>query len=187
MSPRRNIVYRIPFIIFSTFYSQFFKQIHLIIIMPYMYLSYKQIIKVSHIITYTLKKYENTDTNICLQLGLIIFSKLESSGICVISFGCPGCISINHIWAIGGIEKSNIYQYFKILYGLKKLFGGGGSSEDMIFGYSNCMFEFSILVHIMWLINDKYMGLLSAELIISLIYMCNILCGLVNTYEFLVA
>ena len=48
-----------------------------------------------------------------------------------------------------GIEKSNIYQYFKVLYGLGNMFWGGGSSEDMEFGGSNCMFEFSTLMHIM--------------------------------------
>ena len=40
-----------------------------------------------------------------------------------------------------GIEKSNIYQDFKILYELvHNFFLGGGSSEDMEFGAGNCMF-----------------------------------------------
>ena len=69
---------------------------------------------------------------------------------------------------MGGIEKSNIYQYFKILYGLGMIFLGGGSSEDMEFGASNCMFEFSTLMHIMLVLSDKYVGSLSAELILSL-------------------
>ena len=85
---------------------------------------------------------------------------------------------------MGGIEKSNIYLYFKVLYGLGNIFLGGGSSDDMEFGASNCMFEFSTLVHIMLVLSDKYMGSLSAELILSLIYMSIIVCGLVNTYEF---
>ena len=51
---------------------------HTSIIMPYLYLYYKTTIKVSHIINYTSKKYENIDTNICLQLGLISSCKMES-------------------------------------------------------------------------------------------------------------
>ena len=35
---------------------------------------------------------------------------------------------------MGGIDKSNIYQYFKVLYGLGNMFWGGGSSEDMELG-----------------------------------------------------
>ena len=85
------------------------------IIMPYLYLSYRTTIKVSHIITSTSKKYENTYTNTCLQLGLIHYFKLESPGFCGITLGCPGCWSSNHTWAMIGIEKSNIYQFFKIL------------------------------------------------------------------------
>ena len=81
--------------------------------MPYLYLSYKPTIKVSHIITSTSKTYENTDTNICLQLGLIRFSKPEIPGVCRISFGCPGCRYINHTRAMGGIEKSKIYKFLK--------------------------------------------------------------------------
>ena len=48
-----------------------------------------------------------------------------------------------------GIEKSNIYQYFKILYGLVHFSFGGGSSEDMEFRTGNCMSEFSTMMHIM--------------------------------------
>ena len=55
----------------------------------------------------------------------------------------------------------------------------------MEFGAGNCMFEFSTLMHIMLVLSDKYVGSLSAELILSLVYMCSILCGLVNTYDFL--
>ena len=105
-----EIVYTIPFIRFYPFYIQFFKQTHLIIIMPYLYLYYKTTIKVSQIITSTSKKYENIDTNICLQLGLISSSKLDSPGFCGISLG---------------IEKSNPYQYYKILYGLVKILWEG--------------------------------------------------------------
>ena len=48
-----------------------------------------------------------------------------------------------------GIEKSNIYQDSKILYGsVYNSFLGGGSSEDMEFGAGNCMFEFSTMMHI---------------------------------------
>ena len=83
---------------------------------------------------------------------------------------------------MGGIEKSNIYQYFKVLYGLGNICLGGGSSYDMEFGASNCMFEFSTLMHIMCVRSDKYVGSLIAELILSLIYMCIILCGLVHNY-----
>ena len=86
--------------------------------MPYLYLSYKKYIKISHIITSTSKKYEHAYTNIFLQLGLIHYCKLESPGVCGIALGCPGCRSSNHTWAMVGIEKSNIYQDFKILYGL---------------------------------------------------------------------
>ena len=32
----------------------------------------------------------------------------------------------------------------------------GGSSEDMEFGASNCMFEFSTLMHIMLVLSDKH-------------------------------
>ena len=48
-----------------------------------------------------------------------------------------------------GIEKSNIYQYFNILYGLEQIFLGGVRSEDMEFGAVNCRFEFITLIHIM--------------------------------------
>ena len=102
--------------------------------MPYLYLSYKPTIKVSHIITSTSKKYENIDTNILIQLGLIISSKLETPGVCGIAFGCPGFRSSNHTWAMGGIEKSNIYQYLKMLYGLGKIFGGGVAVKIWILG-----------------------------------------------------
>ena len=66
-------------------------------------------------------------------------------------------------------------------------FWGGGSIEDMVFGSTNCIFEYSNLVHIMWVLIDKYVGVLSEELILYLIYMSSILCGLINTYDFLVA
>ena len=77
-----------------------------------------------------------------------------------------------------GIEKSNIYQDFKILYRLvHNYFWEGVSSEDMEFGAGNCMFEFSTMMHIMRVLGDKYMGSLSTELILSLLYMCSILWG----------
>ena len=63
---------------------------HLIIFIPYLYLYYKPTIKLSHITTSNSKKYENTDTNIWLQLGLISSSKIESLGVCVITVVCPG-------------------------------------------------------------------------------------------------
>ena len=155
--------------------------------MPYLYLSYKTTIKVSHIITSTSKKYENTDTNFFPQLGLINYCKLESPGVCKIALGCPGCISSNHTQAMVGIDKSNIYQYFKILYALvHNCFLGGGRNEDMEFGAGNCMFEFITMMHIMQVLSEKYVGLLSTELILSLIYICSILWGWVNTYSFLV-
>ena len=51
---------------------------------------------------------------------------------------------------MGGMEKSNIYQYFKILCGLEHTcFLGGGISEDMEFGAGNFLFEFSTLMQIM--------------------------------------
>ena len=58
---------------------------------------------------------------------------------------------------MGGIEKSNIYQYFNILYGLGHncFFGGGGSSEYMEFEAGKCVFEFSTLIHIMRVIMEK--------------------------------
>ena len=41
---------------------------------------------------------------------------------------------------MGGIDKSNTYQYFYILYGLVyNCFLGGGRSEYMEFGAGNCM------------------------------------------------
>ena len=91
-----------------------------------MYLSYKPNIKVSNMIISISKKYENIDTNIFLQLGLISSSKLDILGVCGISLGCPGCRYSNHTWAMGGIEKINIYHYFKILYGLGNMFLGVG-------------------------------------------------------------
>ena len=49
-----------------------------------------------------------------------------------------------------GIEMSNIYQYFKILYGVEQnCFFGGEGSEDMEFGANNSMFVFINLIHIM--------------------------------------
>ena len=74
-------------------------------------------IKVSHIITYNSKKYENIDANFCLQLGLISSCKLESTGVCGINLGFPGCISINHTWYMVEIEKSNIYPFLKYYMG----------------------------------------------------------------------
>ena len=86
-----------------------------------------------------------------------------------------------------GIEKSTVYQDLKILYGLvHNYFLGGGSSEYMEFGASNCMFEFSAIIHIMLVLSDKYVRSLSTELILSLIYMCIILWGWGNNYQFLV-
>ena len=86
-----------------------------------------------------------------------------------------------------GIDKINIYQDFKILYGLvHNCFLGGGRSEDMEFGAGNCMFEFSTMIHIMRVLSDKYVGLLGTEMILFLMYMCSILCGWGNTYSFLV-
>ena len=61
-----------------------------------------------------------------------------------------------------GIEKSNIYQDFKILYELvHNCFLGGSRSEDMEFGAGNGMFEFSTMMHIMRVLTDKYVGSLS--------------------------
>ena len=72
---------------------------------------------------------------------------------------------------MGGMEKSKFYQYFKILYGYEySCFMGGGISEDMEFGVGNCMFEFITLMHIILVIGDKWVWLLSTELILSLIY-----------------
>ena len=86
-----------------------------------------------------------------------------------------------------GIEKSHIYQNFKILYELvHNSFLGGGSSEDMEFGAGNCMFEFSTMMHIIRVLSDKYVGSLSTELILSLLHMCTIVWGWSNNYEFLV-
>ena len=85
----------------------------LFIIMLYLYLSHKTTIKLSHIIASTLKKYENTDTNVWLQLDLISSCKLESTAVWGIALGCPGCKSSNYTWAVVVIEKSNIYQDFK--------------------------------------------------------------------------
>ena len=49
-----------------------------------------------------------------------------------------------------GIEKSNIYQDFKILYELvHNCFLGGIRSEDMEFGAGTGMFEFSTMMYIM--------------------------------------
>ena len=63
---------------------------------------------------------------------------------------------------MGGIEKSSINQYLKILYGLgQKLWGGVGSSEYMEFGAGNCMFDFVTLVHIVRVLSHKYVGLSS--------------------------
>ena len=112
-----NIIYIIYFLTFYPFYNQLFKQIHLILIMPYLYLSYKPIIKVSHIITYTSNKYENKHTNICLQLGRISSYKQENTGLCGIALWCPGCISRNHTLSMVGIEKSNIHKYLKYYMG----------------------------------------------------------------------
>ena len=56
----------------------------------------------------------------------------------------------------------------------------------MEFGAGNCMFEVSTMMHIMRVISDKYVRLLSKELILSLLYMCSILLGWGNNYEFLV-
>ena len=56
----------------------------------------------------------------------------------------------------------------------------------MEFGGGNCMFEFSTMMHIMQVLSDKYVGLFIIELILSLLYMCSILLGWGNTYEFLV-
>ena len=70
-----------------------------------------------------------------------------------------------------GIEKSNSYQYFKILYWLEyNYFLLGGSSEDMELEAGNCIFEFVNLMHIMRVLSDKYVGWLSAELLLSLLY-----------------
>ena len=56
-----------------------------------------------------------------------------------------------------GIEKSNIYQYFKILCGLvNNSFLGGGSSEYMEFGAGNCMCEFITMMHIMLVLMNIY-------------------------------
>ena len=86
-----------------------------------------------------------------------------------------------------GIEKSNIYQDFKILYGLvHNYYFGGGIIEDKEIGAGNCMFEFSNMIDIMRLIGDKYVGFLSTEMILSLLNMCNILWWWDNNYEFLV-
>ena len=86
-----------------------------------------------------------------------------------------------------GIEKSHIYQDFKILYELvHNYFFVEGSSEDIEFGAGNCMFEFSTMMHIIRVLSDKYVGSLSTELILSLLHMCIILWGLVNYYEFMV-
>ena len=82
-----------------------------------------------------------------------------------------------------GIEKSNIYQYFKILCGLvHNYFLGWGSSEDVEFGAGNCMCEFSTMMHIMQVLSDKYVGLLSTELILYLLYLCSILWRWGNIY-----
>ena len=74
--------------------------------------------KVPKIIKYTSKKYYNIDTNICLQLGLISSCKLESMGICGITLACLDCRYSNHTRPMVRFEKSNIYQYFNILYEL---------------------------------------------------------------------
>ena len=151
--------------------------------MPYLYLYYKTTIKVSHIITYTSKKYENTDNNISLQLGLISSCKLETPGVYRIFLGCSGSRYINHTWAMVWIEKSTIYQDVKILCGLvHNYFLRGVSSEYMEFWTGSCMCEFSNMMHIIRVLSDNYMGLLSIELILSLIYLCSILWGWGNTY-----
>ena len=41
----------------------------------------------------------------------------------------------------------------------------GGSREDMEFGAGKCMCEFSTMMHIIQVLSDKYVGLLSTELI----------------------
>ena len=56
-----------------------------------------------------------------LQISLISSSKLNIPCVCGIAIGCLGCRYRNHTWAMGGIEKSNIYQYFVIFYGLGKI------------------------------------------------------------------
>ena len=54
---------------------------------------------------------------------------------------------------MGGVEKSNIYQYFNILYGLgNNCFLVGGCSEDKGFGAVKCVFEFSSMIRIMQLL-----------------------------------
>ena len=86
-----------------------------------------------------------------------------------------------------GIDKINIYQDFKILYGLvHNCFLGGGRSEDMEFKAGNCMFEFSTMMHIIRMLSDKYVGSFITKLVSSLMYMCSILCVWGNTYSFLV-
>ena len=85
---------------------------------------------------------------------------------------------------MGVMYKSNIYQYFKILYGLvHSCFLGGGSSEDMEFVAGNCVFEFITLMHIMRVIRENWVVYLSTELMLSLLYIFRILGVDGNTYE----
>ena len=63
-------------------------------------------------------------------------------------------------------------------------FWGGGSSEDMEFGAGNGMFEFSTMMLIMQFLSNNYVGSLSTELILSLLYMCSILWGWVIIINF---
>ena len=84
-----------------------------------------------------------------------------------------------------GIEKSNTYQDFVILYGLlHNTFLAGGSSKYVEFGSGNCMFDFITIMHIMQVLSENYVGSLSTELILSLLYMCSILWGWDNIYNF---
>ena len=58
-----------------------------------------------------------------------------------------------------GIEKSNTYQYFNILYGLgHNLFFGEVTSEYTEFGSGKVVYEFITLMHIMRVLRGKWVG-----------------------------
>ena len=55
--------------------------------------------------------------------------------------------TIPELWeGLRRVTFINILKYYMVW---ERFFLGGGSSEDMEFGASTCMFEFSTLMHIM--------------------------------------